>query len=73
MSEVTNDLIYELLKRVHAKVSEHDQRFQDLGLRLSAIESHLAGFQLAEIRQNSEIDTLRRLDPIEARLDLVES
>lgn len=73
MSDVTNDLIYELLTRVHAKLAEHDRKFDEITLRLGAIESHMAGFQLSEIRQNSELDALRnRVERIEKRLELVD-
>lgn len=73
MSDVTNELLFEVLKRIQAKLDTLEQKIDDLGVRLLAVEQHMSALQISEYRQNSELDRLRsRIDRIEKRLDLVD-
>lgn len=72
MSDETAKLVLEHLRHIRAVQDQHTREFADMKLRFAAMEQHLAGFQLAELRQNSEIDRMKsRLEQIEKRLELV--
>lgn len=73
MSDVTNELLFEVLKRIPTKLDTLEQKIDDLGVRLLAVEQHMSALQISEYRQNSELDRLRsRIERIEKRLDLVD-
>jgi len=73
MSDVTNELLFEVLKRIQTKLDTLEQKIDDLGVRLLAVEQHMSALQISEYRQNSELDRLRsRIERIEKRLDLVD-
>jgi predicted nucleic acid-binding Zn-ribbon protein len=73
MAEVTNELMYELLKRVHHGQSELRQDMSEVKRELNVIRGHLVAVQ-------SDIHNIYgmlarhddRLDRIERRLDLRE-
>jgi archaellum component FlaC len=72
MAEVTNELMYELLKRVHHDMSQMKDDMRMLSNEMQAMRTHFSGFQ----RDISNIyDKLvgheLRLERIERRLDLV--
>ncbi len=72
MSDVA-DLTYELLKRVHADISELKREMVSNRARLSSLEQHYATMSgdLAQIR--IELDDIRAdVSLIKRRLDLVE-
>ena len=74
MAKEPDNLILEHLRAIGEVQDRHTQAFADVQLRLSGIESHMAGFQISEVRQNSQLDQPReRLDRIEKRLELVDS
>ena len=74
MAKEPDNLILEHLRAIGKVQDRHTQAFADVQLRLSGIESHMAGFQISEVRQNSQLDQPReRLDRIEKRLELVDS
>ncbi|MEO3999070.1 hypothetical protein [Mesorhizobium sp. CAU 1732] len=64
MPEVTNELMYELLKRVHGDLSE--ARLQELKRRMTGTEEALAGVNRRLDRHDE------RLERIEKRLELRE-
>jgi predicted nucleic acid-binding Zn-ribbon protein len=73
MTEDTTNLVLERLRAIKATLDQHTKRFDDIELRLAAIESHMAGFQLSEVRHNSELDRVKqRRDRIERRLELAD-
>ena len=73
MADVTNQLMYELLQRVHQQVSELRQDVAELKRELNVVRGHMIGIQ-------SDIHNIygilarhdERLDRIERRLDLRE-
>jgi tetrahydromethanopterin S-methyltransferase subunit G len=68
------NLVLEHLRAIREVLDQHTRSFADVQLRLSGIETHMAGFQISEVRQNTELDGLRsRIERIEKRLELVES
>lgn len=70
MARGLENLVLEHLHAIREVLDKHSQAFADIQLRLSGIESHMAGFQISQVRQNSELDRVKvRLDRIE-RLEL---
>ena len=73
MTEVTNELMYELLKRVHHEQSELRMDVSEIKTELNVIRGHMIGIQ-------TDIHNIygilgrhdERLDRIERRLDLRE-
>ncbi|MBY0448148.1 MAG: hypothetical protein K2P95_05600 [Hyphomonadaceae bacterium] len=73
MSDVTNELLFEVLITIPTKLDTLEQKIDDLGVRLLAVEQHMSALQISEYRQNSELDRLRsRIERTEKRLDLVD-
>jgi hypothetical protein len=74
MSDNTENLVLEHLKRIQTTLAAHGERFTHLELRLSAIESHLAAGHLDSVQLTARIDGVdKRLERIERRLELVEA
>lgn len=73
MTDVTNELMYELLKRVHHDTSELRQDVGELKRELNVVRGHMVGIQTdihniyGVLARHDE-----RLDRIEKRLDLRE-
>ena len=73
MTDVTNNLMYEVLKGIQSTLNNHSEQFRIMNQRLSAIESHMAGFHKSVDVHQDEIHHLKiRLDRIEKRLDLAD-
>lgn len=66
MAEVTNELMYELLKRVHGDIAEMKFDLQEIKRRMTGSEEALAGVNRRLDRHDE------RLDRIERRLELRE-
>ncbi len=71
MAEVTNELIYEILKKIHEDVAHLRTGQRTVGEELSAVRGHLVAIQ-KDVHNLYEIghDNGRRLDRIESRLEL---
>lgn len=73
MAKEPDNLVLEHLRAIRDVLDRHTRSFADIQLRLSGIETHMAGFQISEVRQNTELDSLRaRIERIEKRLELAE-
>jgi uncharacterized coiled-coil protein SlyX len=73
MPEDTVNLVLEHLRAIRSVQDQHSRKFADLEMRLGAIEQHMAGYHISDMRQNSEIDRLKeQMDRIEKRLELVD-
>jgi hypothetical protein len=73
MAEVTNELMYEVLKQVQSDVAGMKDAWLETNVRLNAMQSHLIGLQ--QDTQNIYSILTRHdapLDRIERRLDIVE-
>jgi predicted transcriptional regulator len=66
MAEATNELMYELLKKIHSDVSEMKFDLHELKRRMTGTEESLAGVNRRLDRHED------RLERIERRLDLHE-
>ena len=66
MAEVTNELMYELLRRIHGDLSEVKFDVQELKRRMTGSEEAVVGVNRRLDRQDE------RLERIERRLDLHE-
>ncbi|MEM8750044.1 MAG: hypothetical protein AAGF28_07070 [Pseudomonadota bacterium] len=66
MAEVTNELIYEVLKGIQTRLERFDERFEDISEELIGIRTHMHASQ-------GEINRIyTRLGAIETRIDRVE-
>jgi hypothetical protein len=73
MAKEPDNLVLEHLRAIREVLELHSQAFTDVQLRLSGIETHMAGFQISEVRQSNELDRLReRINRIEKRLELAD-
>ena len=73
MAKEPDNLVLERLREIREILDQHTRSFTDVQLRLSGIETHMAGFQISEVRQSTELDRLReRIDRIEKRLELAD-
>ena len=71
MSEVSSELIYSILQRMQADMSEIKFDMRDLKIRMTMVEEHLGGSIIAISGVNSRLDRLNdRVERIETRLDL---
>ncbi|WP_375380820.1 hypothetical protein [uncultured Sphingomonas sp.] len=72
MSEaVTNDLIYSVLQKLQADMSEIKFDTRDLKVRMTMVEEHLGSSIIAISGVNARLDRLNdRVERIENRLDL---
>jgi predicted nucleic acid-binding Zn-ribbon protein len=69
--KVTNELIFEVLKRVQQDVSDIKGDVQDLKLRTTVVEEHLGNIMLSISGLNSRMDRLdERLSRVERRMEL---
>lgn len=74
MAKEAENLALEHLRPLREILDHHTQAFTDIQLRLSGIETHMAGFQISEVRQSNERDRLReRVNRLEKRLELADS
>lgn len=75
MSEaVTNELIYSVLQKMQADMSEVKFDLRDLKMRMTAAEEHIGSLVIAVSGTNNRLDRLTdRIERIERRLDVTES
>lgn len=67
----TDNLVVEHLRHIRGKVDRSDEKLTLVELRLSAMESHMAGLMRSDLGQNVDLDQLnRRVSRIERRLEL---
>ena len=73
MTEETENLVLEMLRRMRASLDRIEVDVGDLKLRMSACETNLAQVQIQVAGMNGRLDRFdERLGRIERRLDLVE-
>jgi polyhydroxyalkanoate synthesis regulator phasin len=73
MTEETENLVLELLRKVRASQERMEQDVADLKVRMSTVENMLGQQQIQLAALNGRLDRLdERLGRIERRLDLVE-
>lgn len=71
--EVTNQLMYEVLKDIRGTLKDHSEQFRLINQRLGTIEHHMAGFHMASVHHQEEISALQaRIEKIERRLELTD-
>ena len=74
MSEQTEHLILEMLRRIRSMTERIEADVGDLKLRMSAVENHIGQMQVQIAGTNSRMDRIEeRLGRIERRLELVEA
>ncbi len=74
MAEVTNELMYELLKSLHARLGQVDGKVDELKHEMQAFRTHLIGIQqeLSGIH-STLVRHEHRLDRMERRLELTDA
>jgi hypothetical protein len=74
MAEVTNELIYEVLKSVQNRVSSLDEGLKEVRIELNAMRGHLIAMQQDTANIYGRLAGVEaRLDHIEKRLDIVDA
>jgi hypothetical protein len=72
MTDQTESLILEILKRIQADVADMKADLKELKLRTTIVKGHLAGVMASLGIMNDRMDRFdTRLERIERRLDLV--
>ena len=70
----TGDLTLELLKRIHADLADVRREQLSMGMRLAAIEQHLAANQVEIARLSGDMAQVKNdIALIKRRLDLVDA
>jgi hypothetical protein len=73
VSDERADLILNMLRAIRSKQDEHDHKFDEVIMRLGALERDFAGMKLDFAGVHLRLDNIgRRLDRVERRLDLVD-
>ena len=73
VSDERADPILNMLRSIRTKQDQHDQKFDELITRLSALERDFAGMKLDFAGVHARLDNVgRRLDRVERRLELVD-
>jgi hypothetical protein len=73
MTEETTNLVLEHLRHIRPRIDTLADDMRLVILRLGAQHRHLAGLQISEAGQSSEIDRIKeRLQRIERRLELAD-
>ena len=74
MTEDTENLVLEILKKIQSDVAFVRQDVNDLKIRTASVENHLAAFHLDLVQISARVDTLgRRMERVETRLGLIEA
>ena len=72
MAEVTNELLYEVLKAIQAKLGNVEQAQKETVARLSAMQTHLMAVEKDVANIYDSLGALdSRIERIERRLDIV--
>ncbi|WP_038034496.1 hypothetical protein [Thermopetrobacter sp. TC1] len=72
MAEITNELIYEVLKSMQARLGNIEQSQKEMTTRISALQTHMLAVEkdVANLYEAlAALDT--RIERIEKRLDIV--
>jgi regulator of replication initiation timing len=80
MADVTNELLYEVLRAVQARVATMDEKVDELTAQMHAMRGHLTSIREEQKALNTEFESLylhnrhvdNRLERIERRLEIVE-
>lgn len=70
MTEVTNDMMFEVLKNIQGDVSVLKESVTRIDARISSMENHMAGFHTRQNWHTQELDEHRgRLEALEEKDD----
>jgi hypothetical protein len=71
---VSNELIYELLKRVNQRVGRIEEDISDIKIRIGSLEEHVGAIVVSIAAMNHRLDRHdARFDLIEKRLGLIDA
>ncbi|MBA4748136.1 MAG: hypothetical protein H2056_05430 [Sphingopyxis sp.] len=71
---VSNELLYEVLKRIQQDVSDIKGDISHLQTRATAVDEHIGGLFITVSGNNNRLDKVaERLERIEKRLDLTDA
>jgi hypothetical protein len=73
VTEETESLVLEILKRLQAEFGLMREEIRGVRAEMTALKQHMAAFLSNELSQDSDIASIKlRLDRIERRLDLAD-
>jgi hypothetical protein len=73
MADEPINIVLEHLRKFDRKIDGVHEEVRSGGMRMAALERHMAGIYTSEVDRTSEIDRLRtRVERIERRLELSE-
>ena len=68
MTDVSNDLIYSVLKTIQADISVLKEAVRRIDARMASMDHHMAGFYSEQRWQNDELDNLKgRIEAVEEK------
>lgn len=68
MTDVSNDLIYSVLKTIQADISVLKEAVRRIDARMASMDHHMAGFYSEQRWQNDELDNLKgRIESVEEK------
>jgi len=68
MTDVTNDLIYSVLKTIQTDISVLKEAVRRIDARMASMDHHMAGFYSEQRWQNDELDNIKgRIEAIEEK------
>ncbi len=72
MSEIDpNELLFEMLRQIQSKLSEHGQAFGRIENEIKAVNSHIQGLDQSDLNRDADWASLKtRIERIERRLAL---
>ena len=74
MTNETENLILEHLKRFQAQMTRFEDRLDNIATDLRSVKQHMAAFMASEASQDAEVASMKpQLERIERRLELRDS
>ncbi len=71
MAEISNDLLFEILKRIQGDIADMRDDISELKTRATALDEHMGGLIIQVSGNNNRLDRMdERLKRVERRLDL---
>jgi predicted nucleic acid-binding Zn-ribbon protein len=71
MPNVTNELLYEVLKKIQVEMADMRDDISDLKTRATALDEHMGGLIIQVSGNNNRLDRMdERLKRVERRLEL---
>ncbi len=73
MAEVTNDLIYEILRKIKGRLGSLDEGLREVRGEIAALRGHVIAVQQDTANVHGRIAAMEVCDHIERRLDIADA